>query len=80
MMKDIGSHQFSAIIFKDLSRSARNIEVSAKLKRICLENQVGIYSVTEGDHLELETLNYNFRAMMNEHYSTDLSMKIKSRF
>ncbi len=80
LLVDIMSKKFRAVIFKDLSRSARNIEVSARLKRICLENQVGIYSITEGDHLELETLNYNLRAMMNEHYSTDLSIKIKSRF
>jgi len=80
MMRDISTKQFSTIIFKDLSRSARNVEVSARLKRLCLENGVGIFSVTEGAHLELESLNYNFRALMNEHYSTDLSMKIKSRF
>lgn len=41
------SKKFRAIIFKDLSRSTRNIEVSARLKRICLENQVGIYSITD---------------------------------
>ncbi len=80
LIRDIEHREFDAVIFKDLSRSARNIEVSARLKRICLENQVGIYSVTEGDHLELETLNYNLKAMLNEHYSTDLSIKIKSRF
>lgn len=80
MIDDIVNKRIGGIIVKDLSRSARNIEVAARLKRLCLENEVGIYSVTEGDHLELETLNYNFKAMMNEHYSTDLSIKIKSRF
>lgn len=80
LMNDIPLKKFDAIIFKDLSRSARNIEIAARLKRICLENEIGIYSSTEGDHMELDVLGYDFKAMMNQHYSVDMSMKIKSRF
>lgn len=78
MIADAEKNKFSAIFIKDLSRISRNTEVSGRLKRIVLENEINIYSITEGDRIEKNSLMYGFASLANEAYSQDLSKKIKA--
>lgn len=78
MIADAEKNKFSAIFIKDLSRISRNTEVSGRLKRIVIENEINIYSVTEGDRIEKNSLMFGFASLANETYSQDLSKKIKA--
>lgn len=80
MMADAQSGKFKAIFAKDLSRIARNQEVSHRFKRIVLENQIKLFALNESDDIINDPLLYGFKSLTNEHYSADLSIKIKGAF
>ncbi|MDF1617218.1 recombinase family protein [Petrocella sp. FN5] len=80
MMADAQMGKFKAIFAKDLSRIARNQEVSHWFKRIILENQIELFAVDESAGIINDPLMYGFKSLTNEHYSADLSKKIKNAF
>jgi DNA invertase Pin-like site-specific DNA recombinase len=80
MLEDAQNGRFQAIFTKDLSRISRNQETAQKFRRIVLENNINVFTLSDGENIQQDSLLFGIKSLTNEQYSADISKKVKASF